>query len=204
MEKIKIELNSVKNKTINVFKQKVEVKPYLSTKDISDITSIFVDNINTNGLEDLAIAKCIFDMFVVDRCTNLIVDGISSRQLEEDTKIVVDLDIEKVSAFDNSRIINVIKPHIDNYGDAFSLLIKSLEMKNVRDSFSIIGKSLPNMDNIGEILNTSMKTLVDFKEKDPKTFEKILNQGFNKQIKEHVVKEIKEEKKGSNKKTTKK
>ena len=204
MEKIKIELNSVKNKTISIFKQKIEVKPYLSTKDISDIIGVFVNNEEIADMEDLAIKKCIFDMLVVDRCTNLIVDGISSSPLEEDTKIVVDLDIEKVSAFDNSRIINIIKPHIDNYEGSLSLLIKSLEMKNIRDSVSMVGKNLPDINNIGETLGSSLKALVEFKEKDPETFKKILDQGLNNQTKKQVVKEIKEEKKASNKKSTKK
>lgn len=203
MDKIKIQSEPIQEKKIRVGKQMIFVKPYLSTEDISNIINVFTSN-NSDELADLAIAQCVFDMLVVDTCTNIFVDGISSEKIGEDIKISVDLDEEKVSAFDNSRIIDYIKSHISNYKNAFYLLIKTLEMRNINNAIKAIGNNIPDIENMGKIMEDSMKTLVEFKEKDPETFNKILNQGMNKQIRNRAIKEVKEEKKENNKKTTKK
>jgi hypothetical protein len=203
MDKIKIQSEPIQEKKIRVGKQMIFVKPYLSTEDISNIINVFTSN-NSDELADLAVAQCVFDMLVVDTCTNIFVDGISSEKIGEDVKISVDLDEEKVSAFDNSRIIEYIKPHLSNYKDAFCLLIKTLEMRNINNAIKAIGNNIPDVENMGKIIQDSMNTLVEFKEKDPETFNKILNQGINKQIREQAAKEIKEEKKHSNKKPVKK
>lgn len=203
MNKTKIQLEPIQEKKIRVGKQMVFVKPYLSTEDISNIINVFTSN-NSDELADLAVAQCVFDMLVVDTCTNIFVDGILSDKIGEDVKISVDLDEDKVSAFDNSRIIEYIKPHLSNYKDAFCLLIKTLEMRNINNAIKAIGNNIPDVENMGKIIEDSMKTLVEFKEKDPETFNKILNQGINKQIKAQAIKEIKEEKKATNKKSVKK
>lgn len=203
MNKTKIQLEPIQEKKIRVGKQMVFVKPYLSTEDISNIINVFTSN-NSDELADLAVAQCVFDMLVVDTCTNICVDGILSDKIGEDVKISVDLDEDKVSAFDNSRIIEYIKPHLSNYKDAFCLLIKTLEMRNINNAIKAIGNNIPDVENMGKIIEDSMKTLVEFKEKDPETFNKILNQGINKQIKAQAIKEIKEEKKATNKKSVKK
>lgn len=189
----------VKNmwETIKVNGSKVILKPMISTSDMMGIAQLCVNQFETIGgeMSQLPLIKTIFDMMVVHYCSNIRVRGVVSDVRKRDEIISISVDKEEIEEFDNSLAILHIKPYIKNYDECFSLLLKILELHNVNSSIVRLGNALPDAETMGEDIKKALETVQEVKEKDPETFNKIVEESITKTAREKAQKEVKEAKK---------
>lgn len=197
MERIKLSLNKIKNKIVKINGQRVEIKPFISNKDVMAINKLCLQqfNIESDLAKNITTIKYLFDMFVIHQCTNIDIAGITLKEVDGKSNVEIDLSTETIEEFDNSQIIKKILPFIINYQEIYDNVKFLIELKNVQNSFKIMGESIPDVSNLGNVLGDSLKSLAEFKEKDPETFNKIVSQvAVDKTVKEGR-KEFKETKK---------
>lgn len=193
MDKILINLEPVYNKTVKFGRYKIEVKPYLSTEDIASILQVCKEQFEFDD-ENYAIIKCIFDMLVVDKCTNVTIDGITTKKNKDKTNVSIDINSKKIAEFDASRIIDVVKPLVVNYDDAYSQLVSYIKIINVHNSFTTLGDYLPDGEELINNLQEVFKKLNEYKEKDPEAFSKIIQDSQKRPEIEKAQKEFKQNK----------
>lgn len=197
MEKIKLNINNkCENKVVKFLGNKIEVKPFISTKDMLGITSTALEQFETSfdKYKEMPLIKTIFDILVVHYCTNVKVDGVSFEEKDKIEKIKLDLNAEKVENFENSGILQFIEPYIYNYNKCFDFLIKTLEMHNQYQSILAFGNVLPDSETLSNALKQSFEAMVEAKKKDPETFDKIVKEVSTQQIRENSLKEVKAKK----------
>lgn len=193
MEKIKFEFEEVKNKVIKIGKNKVEVKPYLSTEDISVIMQLCNEEVETD-INNYDKIKCIFDILVIEKCTNIQVQGVETKTNNGKIRTTINIDNNTIAEFENTGLLEKISPYIFNYNTALNQLFWALGIKSIYNAFKIFNLSIPTGDQIEKTLNSTLIEMKKFRDEDPKTFEKILNQHSNKEIKKEAVKEYLKEK----------
>lgn len=194
MKKIKIELKPITNKVVKYGKEKIEVKPYISAEDIVIIGKMCVEQFD-NAPENFGMIKCLFDMLVVDKCTNVEIEGISSKNNKDRLKVSVDINSSIINKFESSRIIDVVAPCIINYKEAYEQILKYIEFSNARTSMAEFSRNLPDNEKIMDTMQTSMKALTDLKAKDPAMFDKIVAQSLKNEAIETGLFEYKSDKK---------
>lgn len=197
MEKrIKIEIDKIKNKTIKIGKNKIEVKPYISTRHLAGITDICLQQLeNADSFINFGMIKTIFDMLVVNSCTNILVNGINTKESKDEYNVYTDLDLKKISDFEQNAYIYYIKKHILNYEESYKSVLKAIELKNLFNAFNIFAKNIPDVEQMGESLKIAFENIKELKEKDPETFDRVVKETINKQAREEGKKEYLENKK---------
>ena len=145
--------------------------------------------------------KYVFDMFVINQCTNIQIDGIILNEKDGKSNIEIDITSDAIEKFDSSQIMEKIAPHILNYDEVYNGVKFLIELQNVQKAFGTMGNLIPSIDNMGNVIGTSLKSLTEFKDKDPETFNKIIEQALVKDVVKEKREDIKEIKKA--KKTTK-
>lgn len=196
MNKIKLNFNTKQNKIIKLGKDRIEIKPYISSKDILSINTLCLKQFNnmTDLAETFTTIKYIFDMFVIHQCTNIEVEGISLNENGGKSNIEIDITAKNIEAFDSSRIMEKIAPHISNYEEVYEGVKFIINLQNMQNAFNNMGSALPDIDKMGDVLGDSLKSLSEFKEKDPDTFNKIIKQTATKDAVEQGRAEFKETK----------
>ena len=196
MEKIDL---YVKNmwENIKINGTRVKLKPFIGTKDMVGIVSVCVNqfDLTERDVDQIPLIKTIFDMMVVYYCTNIRVKGIVVKKDGKKENISIDVSDDDVESFDNSQAILHIKPYIKNYNECFSLLLKTLEMRNVYQSLVGFSMNLPDEETMITGLKTSLEAMQQVKEKDPETFDKIVKEVATQNIREAAQKETKSKKK---------
>ena len=203
MNKIKFDFTPKKNKIIKIGNDKVEIKPYIPSKDILSINTLCLKQFSEqdNLAECLTTIKYVFDMFVINQCTNIQIDGIILNEKDGKSNIEIDITSDAIEKFDSSQIMEKIAPHILNYDEVYNGVKFLIELQNVQKAFGTMGNLIPSIDNMGNVIGTSLKSLTEFKDKDPETFNKIIEQALVKDVVKEKREDIKEIKKA--KKTTK-
>lgn len=196
MEKIDL---YVKNmwEHIKINGSKINLKPFISTKDMIAITTLCLNQFDeyNKDMDQMPLIKTIFDMMVVHYCTNIRVKGVDVTRNGSKEDISISIDNDGLDIFDNSLAIYYIKPYIKNYNECFSLLLKTLEMRNVYQSLVGFSMNLPDEETMVTGLKTSLEAMQQVKEKDPETFDKIVKEVATQKIREAAQKETKSKKK---------
>ena len=73
------------------------------------------------------------------------------------------------------------------------------KLKNTYNVLSSITSNLPSMDDMGKALETSLKSLADYGQKDPEGFKQIIKETVIKDVRENARKEVIEAKKKNKK-----
>ena len=197
MNKIKFDFTPKKNKIIKIGNDKVEIKPYIPSKDILSINTLCLKQFSEqdNLAECLTTIKYVFDMFVINQCTNIQIDGIILNEKDGKSNIEIDITSDAIEKFDSSQIMEKIAPHILNYDEVYNGVKFLIELQNVQKAFANMGNSIPSIENMGKVIGNSLKSLTEFKEKDPETFSKVIEQAMSKDTIKDVREEFKEVKK---------
>ena len=198
MKKRTIYLEPISNKFVKFGKEKIEVKPYLSTEDIASMVLLCNRQYEFDN-DNFAMVRLIFDVLVIDKCTDVEIEGVESKKEDGKTNTSVNVDKNIIERFDNSRLIDAIKPLVVNYQDAWEQVVKSIELKNTYNVLSSITSNLPSMDDMGKALETSLKSLADYGQKDPEGFKQIIKETVTKDVRENARKEVIEAKKKNKK-----
>ena len=182
MEKIKFEFKPAKNKIIKISGNKVEIKPYISTQELSAIIDVCLDTFNSLDEEynKFVMCKCVFDILVIDFCSNIEIDGIKKHQNKDDITISGNIEPKIIEMVDETDLVHFIIPHINNYKECLEQMYKILEIKNIRDTFVQFGKSIPSAEDLSNGLSTAMKEVTELNQKDPDTFNKIVKESLPK------------------------
>lgn len=182
MEKIEFEFKPVKNKIIKINKNKVEIKPYISTEELSAIIDVCLDTFNSldDEYNKFVMCKCIFDVFVIDLCSNIKIDGIKKEQGKDGIMISGDIQPKVINEIDKSNLVSYIVPYVVNYKESLEQMYKVLEIKNIRDTFVEFGKSVPSADDLNKGLSSVLKEVAELKQKDPEVFDKVIKESLPK------------------------
>lgn len=195
MEKIKMNFNFCENKIIKLGKNKIEIRPYIDTKDCLAIEQICLKQFNSESTE-LAMVKCIYDMFVVFSCTNIEVEGFSSELNKENLGVNINLKAEDIEFFEKSGIIQVVSPYIFNYETEYQNILELLKMENIKISLSLLKDLIPDSDNLTDTLKSSIKELSKEMQERPEDIKRVANDMGDAEL----IKEIKKVSKGKSKK----
>lgn len=185
MEKVKFEFKPVRNKTIKFSGNLVEIKPYISTQELSAIIDVCLDTFNSLDEEynRFVMCKCVFDILVIDFCSNIKIDGVTKDQNKDNITISGNIEPKIIEMVDETNLVNSIIPYINNYKECLEQMYKILEIKNVRDTFVQFGKSIPSADDLSNSLSAAMNEVVKLKQSDPDTFNKIVKESLPKTTK---------------------
>jgi hypothetical protein len=180
MERIELELKPIANKIIKVGNQKVEIRPYITTEDSVNITQICLEHfgIDESSFERYVMVKCIFDMLVIYKCTNIKVDGVVSKKVKTTTNIKIDIDSKIVNKFDSTQIIKIVSPYIYNYKEVYNQVCETIALKNEYNALNLLGKTVFNADEMQKNVTASIETIKQLKEKEPEIFNQMINQTF--------------------------
>lgn len=192
MEKIKINLNLMDNKIVKIGGNKIEVKPYILSTDMVEITNLCLEQFENNNepFSALAWMKCFFDILVVYKCTNIKIDGIVEKENKNGKNISISLNSEITTQFEMSGIIEKVSPLIINYRDAYSQVMKVIETKNVYNAFNVLTRNLPSADEIQNALKNGVEEFNDVKKTYPDLVERVINENNLPQAQEKAKKEL--------------
>lgn len=199
--KISIE-KKISHKIVKIRGQKVCIKPYISTKELVVISDICLQQFDSFGedLENLGFIKTIFDMLAIHTCTNIKVNGVKTDSSKQDFGIQIDLKSREIEDFEEKLLIYDIKPYILNYEECYNSVLKSFELKNILNAFSVLSRNIPSMEEMGSGIKAAVESIRELKEKDPSTFNKVVKESIEKSARENGIKEFKKSKKVINKK----
>ena len=147
MEKIKLFLNVLKNKTIKYQGQKIEVKPYIDRKGMVVLTNLALTNYKDN--EDMSMdkfqlisdVKISFDIAVLEMCTNIDLKGL------EINDILI------------SGLIENVTPHIINYNAVWEIVRQAMMDKNTYEGLGILSKAMPTAEEMSKNFQEMEKVL---------------------------------------------
>lgn len=184
--------NKFKNKIIKMGKNKIEVKPYISTTDLSVIEDVCVKQINSSDNKNFKFYSIhlLFDLLVISLCTDLRIKGITIKTLEGNTSVNVDINEELISSFEESQLQEKILPLIKNYDRCYSDIIKMVELVLITKSIYAISDKFPNVDNITTSLSDSVKELVALKNQNPQIFDALIKENVDEPLYKESKKEV--------------
>ena len=168
MEKIKIELSTIKNVIVKYGKQKMEIQPYISNEDIILINDICLSQFISKmefGMEQFKVfplMKSVFDACIICKCTNIEVDGIKINNESSNNNITLTLTESTLSKINKSGIVEIIKKHIINYDEVYNIVSQGISLANVYGGLSLLAKNIPNTEDIKK----SVEAMVEFTSKN--------------------------------------
>jgi len=148
--------------------------------------------------------KSIFDMLVIEKCTNIKLEGISTETNNETLSIDVKINAEILTKFDNSGLISFVKNHIENYQNALDTIIESIRLKNVQVSLGLIAKTLPSEKEISTSIKNTSALLDKLNKENPELVKKMTESIITQNAKDFAKKEIIDQKKSKKAKVIKK
>lgn len=161
-ERVKVDFLEIKPKIIKLGKTKIEIKPFISAKDILIANRVCLKEFfrDVEEMEDRFVlfpeVRIAFDTVVLNNCTNIDFNGVKYDDLL------------------SSGIMDLVRKSIFNYEEAFNLVLESIRLKNVECALGLVASSLPTEESMNKTMH-NMSTLVkDMKDTDPELFKKML------------------------------
>lgn len=175
MKKVKFDFKKQGNIKINIDGNEVEIKPFITTPDLVAINKMCCEMFGSDGDESaFPMLKFVFDLGVIERCTNISLDGIKSKVQKGVTTLDLDINIEKVENIENSGIIEKVIKHIANYEICFNQVMKAIEAKNLYNAINKIVEGIPDMNDLGDGFNEMVGKLKDIKQNNPELYERAI------------------------------
>lgn len=158
----RIDLVNIKTKSIKFQGQKLNIRPYISAKDILIANELCVEEYLKNidkeeGLfKDFPLIRIKFDIVVLNTCTDIDFEGWTY-----DSVI-------------SSGLLQIIRENIFNYDEVFNLITKNIELLNVTNYLKNIALALPSEEKMKANINELNKAMNDFTKDNPDLVKKVV------------------------------
>lgn len=158
----RVVLKKKKNAVVKVDGNKITVSPIINFMRQTEITNLCVKQCETFGenvCSAIPACKALFDICVLALQTDLPIDGVSENLTNDNYEINVTLSYDDIEEYIVSGVIETVKEKILNYDKVWAMVLRSIEMFNVKQCISFIGSNLPTVDEMKEQL-TNMKNII--------------------------------------------
>lgn len=155
-------LKKKENAVVKVDGNKITVSPIINFMRQTEITNLCVKQCETFGenvCSAIPACKALFDICVLALQTDLPIDGVSENLTNDNYEINVTLSYDDIEEYIVSGVIETVKEKILNYDKVWAMVLRSIEMFNVKQCISFIGSNLPTVDEMKEQL-TNMKNII--------------------------------------------
>lgn len=187
MKKVKFDFKKQGNIKIDIDGNEVEIKPFVTTPDLVAINKLCCEMFGSDGDESaFPMLKFVFDLGVIEMCTNISLDGIKSKTQKGVTTLDLDVNSEKVENIENSGIIEKVIKHIANYEICFNQVMKAIEAKDLHNAINKIVEGIPDMNDLGDGFNEMVGKLKDIKETNPELYERAIKDVATKQAAQNM------------------
>ena len=191
MKKVKFDFKKQGNIKINIDGNEVEIKPFITTPDLVAINKMCCEMFGIDGDESaFPMLKFVFDLGVIERCTNISLDGIKSKVQKGVTTLDLDINIEKVENIENSGIVEKVIKHIANYEICFNQVMKAIQSKNLYNAINKIVDGIPSVSDLGDGFNEMVGKLKDIKQNNPELYERAIKDIATKQAAQNMQRNI--------------
>lgn len=158
----RIDLVNIKSKLIKFNRQKFNIRPYISAKDILIANQLCVEEYLKNvdqeeGLfKDFPLIRIKFDIVVLNCCTDINLEG-----WEYDSVI-------------SSGLMQVVRSNIFNYNEVYDIIIENIRLLNVSNCLKLIAKTLPSQEKMEQNIKELSGVMGDFVKNNPDTTKKLV------------------------------
>ena len=191
MKKVKFDFKKQGNIKINIDGNEVEIKPFITTPDLVAINKMCCEMFGIDGDESaFPMLKFVFDLGVIERCTNISLDGIKSKVQKGVTTLDLDINIEKVENIENSGIVEKVIKHIANYEICFNQVMKAIQSKNLYNAINKIVDGIPSVSDLGDGFNEMVGKLKDIKQNNPELYERAIKDIATKQAAQNMQRNV--------------
>jgi len=175
MEKIKLDIKNKKNKFIKIGKQKIEIKPYISSEELVLITQLCLKKliIDSADLANSVLLHTIFDMCVIELCSSIHIDGIKCPTKKSNT-IELNLDNDKFLKYDILDISDQILINICNYEQSWRSIFEIMQIASINNAFGLIMKNIPNEESLQGAIQQLKDGIEEINKRDPETLKNIV------------------------------
>lgn len=179
MEEINLDiyLGEPSKKKIKINGEKIEIRPFLTTEEKMLLSKIcysqyikYLDDKDNKQFASWHLVRLVFDLLVASICTNIKIDGVTIQYKDGfmvDAKM--NLDANKVLAFDKSCVAQVVKENVWNYQDSWDEVVRDIDDKehSAMAGVEAIVKQLPSIKQQKKVLDDATKMIQDFSKQYP-------------------------------------
>lgn len=175
MDKIKIDFKKTENVSIKYNGKKIEIKPIIDV-----VSQVEIIESCTKQEIDLPLVKAVFNIAVLGLQTNIEIKEFSATGQGENHEINIKTKQEDINNYSQYDILDILYKNIVNYKETWDMVVKTIEIKNIKNAFSETVKNLPNEKE----MNNSIEMISKFVQENPE-----FAKGF---VKEQMIDRINE------------
>lgn len=123
--------------------------------------------IENNNIENIATFKTLFDMVIVNNCTNVKIQGINLETKENESTINVEINSEMIKDFEKLNLLPLITSKIINYNNAWENIKTYITNKLYLSVFFALENMIPKTEDFNETIESTKKALTELKTQYP-------------------------------------